>query len=149
MRVVDRFLMKSTMRSREKGERPGIERLIESLSASTELVQLQVFTALEESLESRGATEQFLSILGAVKSNSIAERVELCVNLVEDSLFGKHAHGRYVRGDQRVITLDTGLEILCGERVYRNCPASLSHNYKEKRELENLLDRRSKRVCKL
>lgn len=120
--VVDRYCA-SNLLTRRDGQ-DGLTRLLQGVAASSPGHQLTIHSATQAGETAKDAADQLSRRLSALEGKGL-ESVDFYLSA--DFAFRKVAHYRYVRFDDTVCQLDTGLELLAGTRVYRTVLISTSH----------------------
>ena len=64
---------------------------------------------------------------------------ELDLTVAPDELFRLHAHGRYFRFSDQVLSVDTGLSVFEGRKVPARCIFTAHRNFGSCRDVERLL----------
>ena len=137
--VVERYALQNYANNRESS---GLLRVLNNLLGHPRLKKVSIFVADRSELNAHalpGMEETAIELLERCKPGPATIEVVL----VSDKDFGCIKHDRYLRFDQSVCALGTGLETLTGERLWRGTEFALREFQNADRECENLLRRRA------
>ncbi len=138
--IVDRYAIENFL---DKPKMNGLERVIQELSSSNNNINLKIISSLSHK------PNEHKSIISQTefRLNKIAESVPetaiatIKLYLVEDYLM-KQTHGRWIRFENIVCNLDTGVEVLEGTSVNRSVEWGL-------KTLQNdIMDDENNLICK-
>ncbi|GJE73116.1 hypothetical protein [Methylorubrum podarium] len=129
--VVDRYCVE-TMQNRRDGK-SGLKTFLSKVASTGNRNSVHIYTGHTTGDRDALAQEVFdcLDDSGLFRS--------LYLHVLADQDFGAISHGRYVRFDDIVISVDTGLEIFQGDTVFRNSEFSLKYDAPERKAIEQSL----------
>jgi hypothetical protein len=129
--VVDRYAMRTFLnRDASTQRRSGLSGFLRRLTLDCQSKKvIKIYVAWLEEFDKQGVTfaevrrrfENFLATL------DLAHVPQVDLYMPPDKAFKWRSHGRFVRFDGYVWRLDTGLEVLEGDAVARDCDAALMH----------------------
>lgn len=114
--IVDRYAVCSAHERRDG--KSGLNKFLTEISKLTNPHNIIIYSARKRGCTDTQLVDSVKQHFASLINNGINT---LNINLCDDSVFSEIAHYRYIKFDDTLCMLDTGLEVLNGDEVYRTC----------------------------
>ena len=128
--IVDRYAGQLCTRT---GDASGLAQTLWRLRGSRCVAGLKLYVGAENQAHAFKIRDAILDLEGTEGLR------ELDLTVAPDELFRLHAHGRYFRFSDQVLSVDTGLSVFEGQKVPARCIFTAHRNFGSCRDVERLL----------
>lgn len=114
--IVDRYALISNLERRDN--KSGLCRFLTEIDKLPTQHNITIYSARNAKYTDMQLINKLRQHVDLLKNNGI---LTLNLNICDDGLFSETAHYRYIKFDNIMCEIDTGLEIFSGDNVFRTC----------------------------